>query len=319
MKYFPTTKYVYICRNKNEMASIKTWISALRPRTLFLAIATTICANGMAYSTGQFSIEVCILTMLTATLLQLLSNLANDLGDYQQGTDITGKRLGPTRTVQSGAITPTEMKRGIIIAVLLSAIVGIALISIAAQFMSITYIALFLFLGGASIVAAIKYTAGKNPYGYKGLGDIFSFIFFGLVAVVGTFFLHVHELTFQPWLPAIGLGLFTAAVLNINNMRDMENDRTSGKMTLAIRFGRKGSRIYHSSLTFIGILCFIIYSCIYNNEWYQMLYMLLFIPFLIILYRILNTQDDAKLDPYLKFTSMATFFLAVAFAITTNM
>lgn len=301
------------------MASIKTWISALRPRTLFLAIATTICGNGMAYSTGHFSISVCLLTMLTATLLQLLSNLANDLGDYQQGTDITGGRVGPTRTVQSGAISPELMKRAILITILLSCIVGASLIYIASQFMPVTHILLFFILGGASIIAAIKYTAGKNPYGYKGFGDIFSFIFFGLVAIVGTFFLNVQQLTFQPWLPAIGMGLFTVAVLNINNMRDMENDRVSGKMTLAIRFGRKGSRIYHAALTFLGISCFIVYGCFYCSEWYQYLYIIFFIPFLIILRNILATKVDAQLDPYLKYTSMASFVLSVIFAVCINL
>lgn len=301
------------------MASIKTWISALRPRTLFLAVATTICGNAIAYTTDYFDPKVCILTMLTATLLQLLSNLANDLGDFQHGTDITGGRVGPTRTVQSGAITPSLMKKAIIIAIALSGIVGTYLIYIASLFMPATYIILFFILGGASIVAAIKYTAGDNPYGYKGLGDIFSFVFFGLVATVGTFYLNVHQMTLQPWLPAIGMGLFTAAVLNINNMRDMENDIVSGKMTLAIRFGRKGSRAYHSALTTGGIICFILYSCIYSEQWYQYLYMILFIPFLIILRKIYTTQTDALLDPYLKYTSMSAFVLSVVFAVCINL
>lgn len=301
------------------MVSIKTWISALRPRTLFLAIATTICGNAIAYTTGRFSICVCILTMLTATFLQLLSNLANDLGDFQHGTDITGGRVGPTRTVQSGAITPSLMKKAIVITIILCGIIGTYLIYIASQFMPAMYILLFFVLGGASIVAAIKYTAGDNPYGYKGLGDIFSFVFFGLVSTVGTFYLNVQHMSFQPWLPAVGIGLFTAAVLNINNMRDMENDLISGKMTLAIRFGRKGSRIYHIALTVVGIICFIVYSCIYSEQWYQYLYMIFFIPFLIILNKILSTKEDRKLDPYLKFTSMSAFFLSVAFAITTNL
>lgn len=301
------------------MASIKTWISALRPRTLFLAVATTICGNAIAYTTGHFDLRVCILTMLTATLLQLLSNLANDLGDFQHGTDITGGRVGPTRTVQSGAITPALMKKAIVVAIALSGIVGTYLIYIASQFMPAMYIILFFILGGASIVAAIKYTAGNNPYGYKGFGDIFSFVFFGLVATVGTFYLNVHQMTLQPWLPAIGMGLFTAAVLNINNMRDMENDIVSGKMTLAIRFGRKGSRTYHTALTIGGIICFILYSYIYSNQWYQYSYMILFVLFLAILRKIHTTQTDALLDPYLKYTSMSAFLLSVVFAVCINL
>lgn len=301
------------------MASLKHWISALRPRTLFLAVASTICANGMAYSTGRFSTSICILTILTATFLQLLSNLANDLGDYEHGTDTTGQRVGPTRTVQSGAITPHQMKIAITIAVFCSMLIGAVLIYEAAQFMNIMYMVLFLFLGAASIWAAIKYTAGNNPYGYKGLGDIFSFLFFGPVAVVGTFFLHVHKMTFEPWLPAIGLGLFTAAVLNVNNMRDMENDRNSGKITLVIRLGIVKAKLYHAFLSIGGIACFIVYSLLYSTEWYNYLYMAFFIPFLIILRNIYKTEDNKLLDPYLKFTSLSAFILSVAFAVCINL
>ena len=301
------------------MTSLKHWVSALRPRTLFLAIASTICANGIAYSTGHFSVSICILTILTATLLQLLSNMANDLGDFQHGTDITGHRVGPARTVQSGAITPQQMETGIIIAVVCSLIAGTALIYEVSRFISIFYILPLMFLGAASIWAAIRYTAGKNPYGYKGLGDIFSFFFFGPVAIVGTCFLHVHHITFQPWLPAVGLGLFTAAVLNINNMRDMDNDRYSGKITLAIRLGLPGARLYHTFLTLGGIVCFIVYSLIYSSQWYNYLYMLFFFPFLMILRNIYSTSDNRLLDPYLKFTSLSAFVLSVAFVICINL
>lgn len=301
------------------MASFNSWISALRPRTLFLAVATTICGSGIAYTTGNFSISVFILTALTATILQLLSNMANDLGDYQQGTDITGERVGPQRTVQSGAITPSQMKKGIAVAIVIAVIVGLLLIYEASKFMSIYTILIFLFLGGASIVAAIKYTAGKNPYGYKGLGDLFSFIFFGLVSIVGTYFLHTHSLDFKPCLPAIGLGLFTVAVLNINNMRDMENDLKSGKITIAGKLGIKNAKRYHAFLTFGGIACFIIYSMLYSTEWYQYLYIITFGLLLKILSDIFRTKDNRLLDPYLKYTSMSSFILAVAFAICINL
>lgn len=301
------------------MASVTSWISALRPRTLFLAIATTLCGSGMALTTGFFSIEVCLLTICTATLLQLLSNLANDLGDYQHGTDTTGERVGPTRSVQSGAISPKQMKIAISIAVAASIFVGAYLVYEASRFMPIIYMVLFLFLGGASIIAAIKYTAGRNPYGYRGLGDIFSFLFFGPVSVVGTYFLHVQQLWFQPWLPAIGMGLFTAAVLNINNMRDMENDRKSGKMTLAIRLGATNAKRYHAALTWVGILCFIIYGVIYNIYWWQYLYIIALIPFVVILIRIYKTEENRLLDPYLKYTSMSTFFLSLVFGICINL
>lgn len=307
------------------MASFKSWISALRPRTLFLAVATALCGSSIAYSvdmfsaTNKFSGIVCILTLAIATILQLLSNMANDLGDYQHGTDITGERLGPQRTVQSGAITPEEMKRGIMVAISLAAIVGLALIYIALQFMSIKYILIFLILGIACIVAAIRYTAGKNPYGYKGLGDIFSFIFFGPVSVVGTYFLHTHAIDFMPWLPAIGLGLLTVSVLNLNNMRDIENDRKSGKITIPVRIGIRNAKIYHAILTIGALVCFTAYSTIYSQHWYQYLYLLCFLIFIKLLIDIFKIKENRLLDPYLKYTSMSTFILVVCFSICINL
>lgn len=301
------------------MAQINSWISALRPRTLFLAVASAICGNGLAYTTGRFNLLVAVLTILTATFLQLLSNMANDLGDYQHGADTTGERIGPTRAVQSGAITPKEMKVAIAIAMFFSLITGGLLIYEASQFMNIWYMLLFLFLGMMSIWAAIKYTAGHNPYGYKGMGDIFAFVFFGLVAVVGTYFLHVHKMTLQPWLPAVGIGLFTVAVLNVNNMRDMDNDRNSGKMTLAIKLGFSKAKLYHAFLTVGGILCFAIYSILYSTKWYQYIYLATAIFFILILTNIYRTTDKKLLDPYLKQTSIATFILSVLFAVCINL
>ncbi len=307
------------------MTKLNHWVSALRPRTLFLAAATALCGSGLAYNTdtfsavgNKFSFAVFILTIAIAIILQLLSNLANDLGDYQHGTDTTGERLGPTRTVQSGAISPKEMKMGILFTIIIASIVGLALIYLALQFMNPIYMILFVLLGGASIVAAIKYTSGDNPYGYKALGDIFSFIFFGLVAVVGTYFLHTHTLEFKPWLPAIGLGLLTAAVLNVNNMRDRANDENSGKITLAIKFGYQGAKHYHAFLTLGAFLCFVLYNIIYTSEWHHWIYLILFIPLFKILISIYKNREDKALDPYLKYTSMSTFFLSLGFIICIN-
>lgn len=301
------------------MASFRSWISALRPRTLFLATATALCGSGIAYSTGKFSTLVLILTILIANILQLLSNMANDLGDFQHGTDITGERVGPQRTVQSGAISPRQMKNAIKIAIVAAGIVGALLIYVALQFMSIWHIILFLALGVACIVAAIKYTAGKNPYGYKGLGDIFSFTFFGPVSVVGTYFLHTHTIDFQPWLPAIGLGSLTVAVLNLNNMRDIENDKKSGKITIPVRIGIQNAKRYHAALTIGAILCFFAYSVIYVSQWYQWLYIACFFIFTKLLIDIFKITENRLLDPYLKYTSMGTFALSVCFTICINL
>lgn len=300
------------------MIRIKAWISAFRPRTLFLALGTTICGSGLALSVGHYNWIVFILTTLTAILLQLLSNIANDLGDYQHGTDITGNRVGPERAVQSGAITPRQMKKAIYIVIALSMFCGLLLIYMALQFMNILYILLFIFLGGVSIIAAIKYTSGKNPYGYRGLGDIFAFLFFGPVPVIGTYFLQTHILDFRPVLPAIGLGLLSSAVLNINNMRDMENDRESEKITLPIRIGIAGAKYYQLLLYFGMFVCFIVYGIIYLHEWYQYLYFIMFLPFAKIMNDIFRIKENRLLDPYLKYTSMSTFFLSLAFSVCIN-
>lgn len=297
------------------MEKFNSWISALRPRTLFLAIATTLCGSAIAYKDGQFSATVALLTLIIATLLQLLSNLANDMGDFEHGTDTTGKRVGPQRSLQSGKITLPEMKFAIKIVILFCCIIGALLIYEALQFMHYIYILLFLMLGFLSIWAAMKYTSGKNPYGYKGLGDIFSFTFFGLVSVIGTYFLHTHTITFEPWPPAIGMGLFTVAVLNINNMRDIKNDRTAGKITIPVRIGIKKAKSYHVILTMGGIISFILYSFLYAQDWTEYLYLIVMIGFIKILADILKTKEDYMLDPYLKYTSLTAFILAIAFTI----
>jgi 1,4-dihydroxy-2-naphthoate octaprenyltransferase len=277
-----------------------------------------LCGSGIAYSTGKFSIPVFILTILVANVLQLLSNMANDLGDFRHGADITGERIGPERTVQSGVITPGEMKKGINIAIGCAVITGILLVCVALQFMELKYILLFGGLGLACIVAAIKYTSGKNPYGYKGLGDIFSFTFFGPVSVAGTYFLHTHAADFRPWLPAAGLGLLTAAVLNLNNMRDMENDRKSGKITTPVRIGIRNAKIYHSLLTVGALICFLAYSIIYSAEWYRYVYLLCFLIFINLLINIFKISENRLFDPYLKYTSIGTFILSVCFCICIN-
>lgn len=300
------------------MNKFKAWIAAFRPRTLFLAIGTTICGSGLAMSTGAFSLSVFLLATFTAILLQLLSNLANDLGDYQHGTDITGNRIGPERAVQSGIISPSEMKKAIYIVIVLSLLCGLTLIYEALQFMNIFYILFFILLGAISIVAAMKYTTGNNPYGYRGLGDIFAFLFFGPVPVIGTYFLHTHMLDFRSVLPAVGLGLLSSAVLNINNMRDIENDKASGKITVPIRLGLTGAKYYQLLLYFGMFVCFIIFGIIYLHEWYQYLYFIMFLPFVKIIGNIFKLQENKLLDPYLKFTSISTFFLSLLFSVCIN-
>ncbi|MDR1518254.1 MAG: 1,4-dihydroxy-2-naphthoate octaprenyltransferase, partial [Dysgonamonadaceae bacterium] len=185
---------------------IRHWISAFRPRTLFLAAASVILGSGLAWQAGKFQAAIFALALLLALLMQTLANLANDLGDYQHGTDVTGNRAGPERAVQSGRISEKQMRTAVGVVVAISVLTGGALLVLATKNLSWAYLSALLLLGVLSILAALFYTLGKKPYGYYGLGDFAAFFFFGPVPVVGTYLLHGHLFDFQPILPSIGLG-----------------------------------------------------------------------------------------------------------------
>lgn len=236
--------------------SLRIWLDAARPKTLPLALVSILTGSVLAYSTHQFSWMIAILAFLTATLLQILSNLANDYGDAVKGTD-NDKRLGPMRAIQSGAVTQADMKQAIVINIVLTMLVGLALVFYALD--SLQSILAFIGLGVLAIVAAIAYTVGNKPYGYVGLGDVSVFIFFGLLGVAGTFFLHTGIVAPLLVLPAIGCGLLAVAVLNINNMRDIENDEECGKRTVAVRLGQKNAKHYHTMLLAGAVVAFIVY------------------------------------------------------------
>lgn len=236
--------------------SLRIWLDAARPKTLPLALVSILTGSVLAYSTHQFSPVVALLAFLTATLLQILSNLANDYGDAVKGTD-NEHRLGPVRAIQSGAVTQKDMKQAMIINIILTIIAGFTLVMYALE--SLQSIVAFIALGVLAIVAAIAYTVGNKPYGYVGLGDISVFIFFGLLGVAGTYFLHTGIIAPQLILPAIGCGLLAVAVLNINNMRDIENDAICGKRTLAVRLGQTRAKHYHFVLLAGAVIAFAAY------------------------------------------------------------
>ena len=230
-------------------SSFAIWLDAARPKTLLLAIAAIATGSSLAYADGHLSFAISFLALLTATLLQILSNLANDYGDTVQGTD-NENRLGPIRGLQLGAITQSGMKKAIAANIALIILSGLALVFYALQ--SPTSIMAFIGLGLLSIISSIAYTMGSKPYGYVGLGDISVFLFFGLLAVLGTYFLHTGTVHFSLLLPAIGSGLFSMGVLNINNMRDVENDTASNKRTLVVRIGTDKAKCYHLTLLTFG-------------------------------------------------------------------
>lgn len=221
---------------------LKAWIGATRPKTLPLALCSILLGSTLAYTTGLFSVTTLILAIATASLLQILSNLANDYGDAVKGTD-NDERIGPTRAVQSGEISLTTMKKALWVTALLTLVIGLALVVTSVN--TPTQIALFLGVGVSSMLAAVAYTVGKRPYGYLGLGDLAVLVFFGFVGVIGSQILHTGVFEPLSLIPAAASGLLAVAVLNINNMRDIDNDEASGKHTVPVRIGLQSAKQYH--------------------------------------------------------------------------
>jgi 1,4-dihydroxy-2-naphthoate octaprenyltransferase len=236
---------------------IRIWIETTRPATLPLSFASILTGSALAAWRGGFSLPITLLALLTAVLLQILSNFANDYGDALKGSD-GQERLGPLRGIQKGLITIDEMRRALWICLLCCIITGSALVWSACQ--NLNDIIGFLFLGLLAIVAAITYTVGKNPYGYLGLGDLAVLMFFGWLGVSGSYHLQTHAFHMSILLPASGCGLLATAVLNINNLRDLDTDQKSGKRTLALRLGPLRARYYHIALLFTALLCLGLYA-----------------------------------------------------------
>jgi len=293
------------------MTKTKSWIEAFRLRTLPLALASILMGSFLAIHHGLYSWEVIILAISTTLFLQILSNLANDYGDGMRGTD-NEDRLGPTRTIQSGAISPKEMKTGIIIFVLLSLVSGIWLI-VASLGSNWDIGLLYLLLGIGAIAAAIKYTMGKKAYGYSGFGDLMVFIFFGPVAVIGTYYLAVHELSWEIVLPAIAAGLFSTGVLNLNNMRDIENDKRSGKHTLALKLGFKQAKVYHIMIVSLAMSSILIYTIANSGGLLQYIYIITFPATIKDLIKVNKVVDNVKLDPFLKKLAFSTLITTLLF------
>lgn len=296
------------------MNKLLVWIEAFRLRTLPLALSSAVLGSFLAYADGQFNPIVFGLAISTTVLLQILSNLANDFGDSQHGVDNAG-RLGPKRTVQSGKISKAEMKRLIIIFIMLSFLSGGLLIFSGIKNANTGLIVLFFILGIASIVAALKYTIGKNPYGYSGFGDLFVFIFFGLIGVCGTYFLHTNQFHFLLLLPAASIGFLSAGVLNLNNMRDIENDAASGKKTLVVRMGSANAKLYHTLLIVFSLILSVIYVVETWQSVYQLMFLLSVFPLGFHLYEVFKNHVPQKLNIQLKVLALTTFFFSVMYSL----
>ncbi|MEH6764944.1 MAG: 1,4-dihydroxy-2-naphthoate octaprenyltransferase [Aequorivita antarctica] len=306
------------------MTKIKAWIAAARLRTLPLSVSGIIVGASLgnttlnqpfagSYNSHIWQSSLFWLAILVTIGFQVLSNFANDYGDGIRGTD--AKREGEKRMVASGIISPKQMKIGMIITGVITFFLATVLIFMA--FGNKNFIISFVFFNLAivSIIAAVKYTVGKKAYGYSGLGDVFVFLFFGLLSVLGSYYLFTHDLQWQLFLPAAAIGCFSTAVLNLNNMRDIENDTAAKKYTLVVKMGSEKSKQYHAFLLLFGMLCAIVYTAINYREPLQFLYLIAFIPFLLNIKTVFKNKTPKLLDSELKKVALSTFLFAILFSI----
>lgn len=299
---------------------IKSWLHAARLRTLPLSISGIIVGTGLAALLGAFDGLIFSLALLTTIGFQVLSNFANDLGDSQKGTD-NAQRVGPARAIQSGQLSAVQMKIGMWVVGSLSLLSALLLIKVSIPNLSTSAIYTYVMLAGLCIAAAITYTVGKNAYGYRGLGDIMVFIFFGLVSVIGVFGLYGENFEWLVLFPAISIGTWSTAVLNLNNLRDVQNDAQMQKRTMVVKLGFDKGKIYHVFLVATGLATwfFTIYLlAVSAYNYYLFLALLPSFGLVLHLKKVLETRVPAALDPELKKVALLTFFSALLFAILLN-
>jgi 1,4-dihydroxy-2-naphthoate octaprenyltransferase len=289
---------------------LKSYIKAARLRTLPLSVSGIILGSALAYYNGYFNLLTFLLAILVTISLLILSNLANDYGDGVKGTD-NEHRVGPERAIQSGEITPDEMFSAIKTNVLIVIILVFLLILNAFGTQHFLYAFLFFALGGLSIYAAIKYTVGESAYGYRALGDLMVFLFFGLLSVIGTYFLYTKQLDHVVVLPAWVVGLLSTGVLNLNNMRDIDNDKASGKITMAVKLGLKGAKRYHLFLVGGAMILSLLFGLLYYRSISSLLFIIAYIPLIKHLKTVFNAKEAKDLDPQLKVLALTTFVLSV--------
>ena len=312
---------------------IKNYIKAARLRTLPLSVSGIIVGsflgsyhNFLPIKEKYFNTTICVsevslieqpifwLAILTTIGFQVLSNFANDYGDGVKGSD--KNREGEERMVASGAITPKQMKFAMIITTIITLIVALLLIYVAFGKENFGYSILFFVLGIASITAAIKYTVGNSAYGYSGFGDVFVFLFFGLLSVVGSYFLYTKQINFKIFLPAISIGLLSTAVLNLNNLRDREQDQKNNKNTLVVKLGIANAKKYHYFLIIGALITALVYVFLDFKSVYQLIFLIAFIPLIKNMKTVAKNVISAELDSELKKVALSTFLFAILFGIT---
>jgi len=298
---------------------MKHWVEAARLRTLPLSVSGIIVGSmfALAYPTTNvltptevFNWQLFGFAILTTLGLQVLSNFANDYGDGMKGTD-NEDRIGPKRAIQSGVISPEAMKRAIIITSILTFISALLLIYFAFGEAYIWYSIFFIVLGLLAIASAIRYTVGDTAYGYRGFGDFFVFVFFGLVSTLGVNFLYSKEVDYKLLLPAIAVGFLSVGVLNLNNMRDEASDRKAGKNTIVVKIGGAKAKIYHYFLIISAMVLVLIFAILKDFNFDQYIFLIAYFPLIRHLITVSKNTEPRALDPELKKLALSTFLLSV--------
>ncbi|MGL2963758.1 1,4-dihydroxy-2-naphthoate polyprenyltransferase [Flavobacterium sp. RSB2_4_14] len=293
---------------------MKHWIEAARVRTLPLSVSGIIVGSFYAMSQGMFNWNIVLFALLTTLGLQILSNFANDYGDGVKGTD-NEDRVGPKRAIQSGIITPQEMKKAIGLTSFVTLTFAVLLIYFAFKESYLLYSLFFLMLGILAIASAIRYTVGKRAYGYRGFGDLFVFIFFGLVSTFGVYFMFSKSMDWLLLLPATAIGFLSVGVLNLNNMRDEESDRKAGKNTIVVKMGGENAKKYHYFLVISAMLLVLLFA--YLNEFHfdQYIFVVAYFPLIGHLLTVSRNKNPKLLDPELKKLAISTFLLSILLAL----
>jgi 1,4-dihydroxy-2-naphthoate octaprenyltransferase len=302
---------------------MKHWIEAARLRTLPLSVSGIIVGSMYALAnptddvltpTEVFNWKLFAFAIITTLGLQILSNFANDYGDGIKGTD-NEDRVGPKRTIQSGVITPQAMKRAIVLTSILTLLSAIYLIFLAFGAHNLGYSLFYLILGIAAIASAIRYTVGNSAYGYRGFGDLFVFVFFGLVSTLGVNFLYSKQLDAVLFLPATAIGFLSVSVLNLNNMRDEASDRKSVKNTLVVKMGIENAKKYHYFLIVGAMILVLLFAVLSDFNFDQYLFLLAYIPLIKHLNTVRKNENTKLLDPELKKVALSTFALSILLAL----
>ena len=299
------------------MTKTKAWITALRLRTLPLSVSGVITGSLIALSKSIFDWKVFFLALTTTLFLQILSNLANDYGDNQNGADNLD-RIGPERMVQSGVISAKKMKRMIVLFTTMASISGVSLLLVSHLALFSDSFFVLLILGILAIWAALTYTIGNNPCGYSGWGDLSVFLFFGLLSVIGTYYLYAGEITPDVFLPAISIGALSVGVLNINNMRDHDNDKATGKNTVVVKIGVSKAKYYHMALLATALMTSLLYMFVNHIYYLGYLFVFILVPLTKHLLHVFHFQNPSSFDKELKKLALITILFSLAFGTGIN-